>query len=308
MEDFKQKVRGCIIGHTVADALGVPVEFKSREYLNENPLTDMMGYGTHCVPKGTWSDDTSMTLATLDGLSDGIDYDGTMRNFDKWLSNAEYTATGLVFDAGITSVNSIHAYKYDSKKPIDCGGNKEYDNGNGSLMRIHPIVLYLYGQSASIEEKLEIIFNYSRLTHAHRRSLLACGIYAFVLWEILENTSIQGVIDGLYKGAEYFCGDIEFDYFKRVFDPNFYNSKVDAVKSSGYVVDTLEAALWCVINTKTYEECILKAVNLGSDTDTVGAIAGGLAGVIYGEENIPKKWKDNLIKRDYIEKLIDKVF
>jgi len=308
MEDFKQKVRGCIIGHAIADALGVPVEFKSREYLNENPVTDMMGYGTYCVPEGTWSDDTSMTLATLDSLSDGIDYDGTMRNFAKWLCDAEYTATESVFDAGNACVSSIQAYKYDGVKALNCGRDKEYENGNGSLMRIHPVALYLYNQNMSIKEKLEIIFNYSRLTHAHRRSLLACGIYSLVLWEILENPTIQGVIDGLYKGAEYFCRDIEFDYFKRVFDPNFYNSSVDNVKSSGYVVDTLEAALWCVINTGTYDECVLKAVNLGSDTDTVGAIAGGLAGVIYGEENIPKKWKDKLIKRDYIEKLIDKVF
>ena len=140
---FLDKAKSVIVGHAVADALGVPVEFKSRENLEKNPVLDMMGYGTYKVPKGSWSDDTSMTLCTLDAMNkDNIDYDKVMKNLCKWRYENEYTPTGETFDIGITCSLAINSYK-NGKPYNECGLYDEGSNGNGSLMRIHPVTALL---------------------------------------------------------------------------------------------------------------------------------------------------------------------
>jgi ADP-ribosyl-[dinitrogen reductase] hydrolase len=182
------KVKAVVIGHAIADALGVPVEFCDRKELEENPVTDMIGFGTYPYPEGSWSDDTSMSLATLESLTFGmLDYDNIMINFGKWYYKDEFTPTGEMFDVGNTCSYAIDNY-FAHKKPINlCGLTNENSNGNGSLMRIHPVALYLYTRDdLIIEEKIEIIHFTSALTHAHERSKVACGIYAFVLWSILD--------------------------------------------------------------------------------------------------------------------------
>lgn len=305
---FLEKVKGVVVGHAIGDALGVPVEFASREELDNAPLVDMEGYGTFPVPKGSWSDDTSMSLALLDSLIGGINYEDIMQKFLEWLNFAKYTPTELVFDMGNTTSKSILLYAINKVPSLECGQKSEYDNGNGSLMRIHPIVLYLYNKEMPLEEKIEIVHNVSALTHAHIRSKIACGIYAFVLWEILKSPSIQSIKIGLEKAKEFYKTEEELKYFEKIFSKTFIVTKREDIISDGYVVHTLEAVLWCVLTTNSFSTCVLKAVNLGDDTDTVGAIAGGLAGALYGYSTIPQKWKDTLIKRDYIEDLCKKAF
>lgn len=312
-----EKIKAVMIGHAVGDALGVPVEFASREEVDANPVEDMEGFGTYPYPAGTWSDDTSMSVAALDSLAKGeIDWDEIMCNFGKWLQDGDYTPSGETFDAGRTCVKAIVNYFANNTKAIESGGTDEYSNGNGSLMRIHPFSLFLYTKG---NFDLQIIHNASALTHAHKRSQMACGIYSFVLWELLKSPSKAAVVRGLSKAKRFYHEWDEMkSYYKMLFrrigltelhfeDPDtFERAKRDEIKSSGYVVDTIEAAIWCLMNTHSYKECVLTAVNLGDDTDTIAAIAGGLAGALYGYEAIPQEWRNTLIKRDYIEEMCER--
>lgn len=311
------KIKSVMIGHAVGDALGVPVEFASREEIAENPVTDMEGFGTYPYPAGTWSDDTSMSLAALDSLVSGeIKWDEIMSNFGKWLDNGEYTPSGEAFDVGRTCLNAIISYFTKGTKATESGGNEEYSNGNGSLMRIHPFALYEYFKGTY---DIEVIHTASALTHAHERSKMACGIYSFVLWELLNKPLKESIRRGLNKAKRYYHDWDEMkSYYKMLFRrigltelhfedlDTFERVKREEIKSTGYVVDTIEAAIWCLMNTHSYKECVLMAVNLGDDTDTVAAIAGGLAGALYGYESIPEEWRNTLIKRDYIEDMCER--
>ena len=157
-----------------------------------------------------------------------------------------------------------------------------------------------------IDEKIDIIHKTSALTHAHDRSKIGCGIYSFVLWELLNNPVKDSVLSGLNKAKEYYQAYSELDKYSRIFDKTFILTKRNDISSSGYVVSTLEAALWCLLTTNSYSECVLKAVNLGDDTDTVAAVAGGLAGALYGLDAIPEKWLNVLKRKDYIDELCEK--
>lgn len=309
-------VKNTMYGFAVADALGVPVEFLSREELTANPVTDYRSFGSHRVPAGTWSDDTSMTLATLDSLASGLDYADIMEKFRSWVDDAAYTATNEVFDIGNTTHSAIHNFK-NGKDPLTCGCCGEHDNGNGSLMRIIPAVFYIRHKMkhAPVSDKLAVIHNMSALTHGHPRSKMACGIYYFILDALLDDASKIAVKWALSCAEAYYRNEpefaSEFDRFTKLFSLEFAETPETLIRSSGYVIDTLEAAVWCLLNTDSYCECVLKAVNLGSDTDTVAAVAGGLAGCMYcgaGESGIPLEWMEKLLNNKLLDELCDQFF
>lgn len=296
-------IRSVVYGHAIADALGVPVEFKGRGTLQKDPVTGMRAFGTYHMPAGTWSDDTSMALATMDALAIGVDYEDTMTRFADWMKNAAYTATGETFDIGITTRQALKRH-LQGTPTLQCGSSDEEDNGNGSLMRIYPVVLYSWLHDHSTEQMLEFVHSYSALTHAHPRSMVGCGIYAFVLRELLNGGTIPAALSNakaFYEATD--CLE-ELNHYKRVFDENFIDTPTYAIKSGGYVVTSLEAALWCVMNGESYADCVLTAVNLGRDTDTIGAITGSLAGVLFGLDEIPAEWMDTLLNRELIERII----
>lgn len=304
---MKNKIKAVMLGHAVGDALGVPVEFCERDDLAEKPVTDMVGYGTYPYPAGSWSDDTSMSIAALDSLASGkVDFDDIMVKFGEWYYDDEYTPTGEMFDVGNTCSYAIDNYFAYHKPVEECGLTGECSNGNGSLMRIHPFVLYAYAKQMSIDEWLGVIVKASALTHAHDRSKIGCLIYAFVLMSLLKDKGKYGIKEGLKKAERYLSACVEFSSYKRIFKSNFATLPRDEIKSSGYVVDTLEAALWCLQTTESYRDCVLKAVNLGDDTDTVASVVGGLAGALYGYDAIPSEWLDMLKRRDYIEEMCDR--
>lgn len=307
-----KKIKSVMLGHAVGDALGVPVEFCTREELDAKPVTDMVGFGSYPVPEGCWSDDTSMALAALDSLKSGnVNWTEIMDNFVAWLDNDAYTPTGKVFDVGKTCLLAMRNYcRKDAPPPDACGLKDEYSNGNGSLMRIHPFVLFatltlLNGTNDGHWLWMGCIKQGSELTHAHDRSVMGCYIYGYCLSFLLKEPTKESLKAGM-KFAE---GDLdyypEFEHYKRIFDPDFEKLPREKIKSTGYVVDTLEAALWCVLTTNDYKSCVLKAVNLGEDTDTVAAVAGGLAGALYGYDTIPTEWMDKLKKREYIENMCE---
>lgn len=321
-EELK-KIKAIMIGHAVGDALGVPVEFCTREELDENPVTDMMGFGSYPVPEGCWSDDTSMALCALDSLAKGkLNYNEIMQNFVRWASFDEFTPTGEMFDIGRTCLKAIRRYlDSDGSDATKSGLDGENYNGNGSLMRIHPFALFLYYNGMAEEKHMGVIHNASALTHAHERSKMACGIYTFILWELLKHPHRSSIIKGLNRARRFYGKSKEFIIYDRMLMKRIgwiYRHWEDIdehkdvtreeIKSTGYVVDTLEAAVWCLMTTYDYKSCVLKAVNLGDDTDTVAAVAGGLAGALYGVEGIPDDWYNKLKKRDYIEMMCEQSY
>ena len=311
---MKDKIRNTLYGAIVGDALGVPVEFKDRDYLKKNPVTDMTGYGTYKLPKGSWSDDSSMMLCLADSIGKlrGIDYEDIMKRFWDWFKHSKYTPDHNTFDIGRTCHAAIYNF-HQGVEPLECGLKTERDNGNGSLMRIAPLPVYLFqlfGEDAmDKEESFEVIHNVSRLTHGHEISLIGCDIYCAVMIEIFKGTEKDELLqNALSKIGEYVRHNPHYasalSKYERITHKSFTELSEDKIKSSGYVVDTLEAALWCFLTTNNYHDCVLKAVNLGSDTDTVACVAGSIAGLYYGE--IPSDWIKAVRNKKLIDKVIEK--
>lgn len=301
-----------MMGVVVGDALGVPVQFANRVDLKINPVKTMEGYGVYQMPPGTWSDDSSMALATLDSIRENgeVDYLDICERFADWLFLGEYTPAGKTFDQGNTCVEAICKYVRE-KDYRTCGMTGEWANGNGALMRIMPVCLYAYEKVLREEwdtkEALECIHQISALTHNHLRSKIACGIYYFMIKHIIEDSGnlLERLQNGVDDAVKFYEGDLgnraELAYYARLFDlDEFAKNREDTIKSSGYVVDSLEAAVWCLITTDTLEACLLKAVNLGGDTDTIGAIAGGLAVLFYGYDSVPEEWRRLIVKEEEI--------
>ncbi len=304
---MKEKIKPVVIGHAVADALGVPVEFCTRAELDAKPLVTMDGYGTYPVPAESWSDGTSMSLAALDSLSGGVlNFDDIMEKFGCWYYKSEYTPTGKLFDIGNTCSIAIDNYFKKHQPATESGPKDEYSCGNGSLMRIHPFSLYAYAKGLGEDETDRLINDASALTHGHERAMLACRIYNHLLFELLRSPSKATIKKALAEARDKYGESTEVGYYEKLLSPSFEATPRVEIKSSGYVVDTLEAAVWCLLNTDTYRECVLTAANLGEDTDTVAAIAGGLAGALYGLDAIPREWLGMLLRLDYITDMCDR--
>ena len=302
-------IRGMLLGLATGDALGVPVEFESRITLESEPVTGMRSYGSWNQPAGTWSDDTSLTIAAMESISrrGKIDFDDIAENFLRWYEHDDFTATGERFDVGNTTRAAIVRFSRRILPPTKCGSTEINSNGNGSLMRILPATLYLYGKRGTIGgDELKIIHDFSALTHGHIISKMACGIYSLIAAQILNGKNIRDAFKvGMNDAKKFYGSDDAFKNFSRLCDENFAALLEDKISAASYVVSTLEAALWCLLNTDDYKSLALKVVNLGEDTDTAAAVAGGLAGMIYGVEAIPSEWLDTLKRRDYLEKICD---
>jgi ADP-ribosylglycohydrolase len=296
-----KQVESVLLGVAVGDALGVPVEFKARGTFK---VTDMTGFGIHNQPPGTWSDDTSLTLCLADAMAGGFTGDRllekTAENFVRWFEKGEFTAHGKVFDIGISTNRAILKLKR-RMLPTESGCEDVSDNGNGSLMRIAPLVFHIAGKLR--EERFEIVRQVSAITHAHPISILACIIYVEYLIKLLrggdkfmafEETQKE-ITDALMKGAlrAYYKNEVTDYFMPLIFPCNKWQLCDESdIESGGFVADTLKAAIWCFLTTDNYRDAVLKAVNLGGDTDTTAAVTGGLAGLYYGfgESGIPQDW------------------
>ncbi len=292
------KVKDGICGFVVGDALGVPVEFYSRKELEENPVVDMEGYGTYNQPKGTWSDDSSMTIATMYSILNKkcIDYADIMDEFCKWAFEGKHTPHGERFDIGNTTSRGLDRYR-KGEEPLKSGGTSTHDNGNGSLMRILPLA-YI----PNID--YETIENISALTHGHDRSKIACVLYVEIAKSMLKNdlTIDEHINNACEKIKNYYEDNEELEEFNRIFNNDFS----EGIRSGGYVIDTIETVVYCLKNTDNYKDAVLMAVNFGIDTDTNAAICGGLAGIYYGFDEIPVDWIESIYKLDEILSLCEK--
>ena len=300
-----------LLGTAIGDALGVPVEFEHRQELEKNPVVGMREYGTHNQPKGTWSDDSSLALCLAESLCNGYDLNNIANNFIKWMFEGYWTPFNKTFDIGNTTYSAIMNLR-NGISPHLAGMDRERDNGNGSLMRILPLVPYIINMEE--EDRFRIIGEVSSLTHRHPRSILACiALCEFAIRYInlqsIENAyqAMQQIILQLLKREIFIEEEVPFKRLVDLSYKEFKTIELKDIRSSGYVIDTLEASLWCIFNTTNYKDAVLKAVNLGHDTDTVGAITGGLAGIIYGYDTIPSEWLEVLARKDDIIELADKL-
>jgi ADP-ribosyl-[dinitrogen reductase] hydrolase len=303
-----EQLKSAVFGLVVGDALGVPVEFEPRWKLRENPVENMRAFGTYKQPAGTWSDDSSLTLCLLDSLCEGYDLYDIAQKFSDWLFNNYWTPHGKVFDVGTSTYAAINRFEREGNPEIS-GNNDEQSNGNGSLMRILPLAFYI--ADLPIEQRFQKIKEVSSITHAHLRSVLGCFIYIEMILEVIQtNDKIQAyqntqknVLDFIAQNPEL---QSEATHYDNILKQNIADLEEQAIRGSGYVVHCLEASLWCFLKTENYEEAVLKAVNLGEDTDTTGAVTGGLAGLFYGFEQIPQAWYQEIVRRNDILNLIQR--
>ena len=296
----KDQVTQAILGFVVGDALGVPVEFVPRKVLQEFPVEDFVGGGKHNVPTGFWSDDSSTMLCLIETFNEaGLDFELYCKKLLDWLYNGYMTPNGKPFGLGRTTIFGLNKVK-KGVSFLHSGETSEQSNGNGSLMRILPLVFILQDD----EYKFKIVEICSGITHAHQISKIACAIYVEYFQQLIKTNhkiiayeNMQKIITDYYKDNQFISA------FDDILKGKIYEKPVDELSGLGYVVSTLETVLHCFINGKSYRDCVLKAINIGNDTDTNAAITGALAGYYY--QNIPEIWIKKLIKLNEIQQLID---
>ncbi len=309
----RQQIKEMFLGFALADALGVPVEFQSRDVLAQNPVNSMAGYGTHFQTEGTWSDDSSLALCLADSLTKGYDLKDIALKFIQWKRNSLWTPRGEVFDIGIQTTRSIDRLvnillrdRDEERLSLIKYDDDEYTNGNGSLMRILPLLYYIKGKE--IKEQFAIIWDVSSLTHGHIRAAIACLVYLKFAEYVSEGSSLREAYEEMRKDIKEFfkvaeIAAYEVDKFHRIIENDISIVEEDEINSGGYVIETLEASFWCLLNSESYLEAVFKAINLGDDTDTTATVVGGIAGLYFGMKDVPEIWIQQLARKDDIIQL-----
>ena len=293
---LQSKFRGALLGLACGDAVGTSVEFRKRGSFS--PVTDMTGGGPFNLPKGYWTDDTSMALCLATSLVErqGFDANDQMQRYCRWRDTGYLSSTGKCFDIGIATNLALSDFK---KTGNPFSGNADPRKaGNGCLMRLAPIPLYFY---PDLKLTVEMAGENARTTHGALECIEASKLFAAILHQALSGANKQNIL--LTHGV----GDLGSAGLQAIAQGAYFNKPIDQIKGSGYVVESLEAALWCFYTTETFEQAILAATNLGDDADTTAAICGQLAGAFYGENNIPNHWLNALHQREMIGNLAEKL-
>ena len=294
--DQKMRYQGCLLGLAAGDAVGTTVEFKARGSFT--PLTDMVGGGPFRLKPGQWTDDTSMALCLAYSLLErqGFDADDQMQRYNRWRTEGYLSSTGRCFDIGTTVSEAINQYLV-SGDPLS-GPTNPFSAGNGSLMRLAPVPIYYH---LDLDQLIHFAGQSSRTTHGAKECVDACRYFA---------TLLHFALQGAEKEALLACA-----YYKpttrkvTAIQQQTYRTKArQEIKGSGYVIESLEAALWCFAQTDTFADAILMAANLGDDADTTAAICGQIAGAYYGVEGIPQPWQEKITWAGEILSLADRLF
>ncbi|WP_170270562.1 ADP-ribosylglycohydrolase family protein [Heliorestis acidaminivorans] len=303
---------GALMGLAVGDALGTPIEGVEKTVLDRIPINTMI-QGE--FPLGTWSDDTSLTFCLVKNIIEkGYCIEHLKDLYLKWYNEGEMTATGYAFSVGDTIKKALEKLN-NGINPLESGDKAEKSNGNGSLMRILPASIYF----SKSKDMCHFIQQNSSITHAHQISNLACLLYSFMVKALLAGKQKSEAYYYMIEEANKLKSEEKFSTEWVHFDHILTGSILDGnkkISAGSYVVLTLEAALWAFMKTDTYKDCMLKVINLGGDTDTVAAIAGGLAGLHYGYSEIPEEWTQSLQKshmllnmsKDFAKKCFDTNF
>jgi len=309
-----------LMGIAVGDALGFPAQFEPRSERKKRPVVDMGRYRDEYGQlrswgeglTGLWSDDTSLTLCLAESLLFGFNLKDQAEKFVAWLDQGYLSARDRAFDVGMQTAESLtgvrailQSGRYDELDNL-AGDADEQSNGNGSLMRILPLLMFIKGFDPRYQ--FELVRKASALTHPHIRSALCCFLYLRMAEHIIASTDKftsfqQARRDTLELMDSLNCSDTEIKALHRLLDADLGKLPEDEIDSGGYVVSSLEASIWCLLNTESFRDAVLLAVNLGDDTDTTGAITGGLAALIYGLNSIPLDWIAQLKKPELFEDL-----
>jgi len=300
---IENRIRGAMYGALVGDALGVPVEFCARAERDADPVTGMRAWGTHRQPAGTWSDDGSLLLCTAEGVCDSFSPDRLGTLYVSWMKAGHWASHGRVFDIGGATRSALTRIAHGVASR-EAGETSESQNGNGSLMRILPVALRFRRSPASQLAEMSMIA--SAITHAHVRSQLACAFYCSTVTALLRDASpseaYRLAIDESLPLFENHAQ--ERVLFGRILDGNLQCIDRQEICASGYVLHTLEASLWCLLQYPNIHDVVLAAVNLGDDADTTGCVAGGLAGAAYGFDAIPSEWITVLPRQTELAELV----
>ena len=293
---ISERYRGCLLGLAVGDAVGTTVEFQPRGTFT--PLIDMAGMGPFDLKPGEWTDDTSLALCLATSLveSEGFDARDQMDRYIDWYENGYLSSNGTCFDIGTTTRAALHRYK-ETGDPFS-GSTDSNPAGNGSLMRLAPVVLFYYPDR---ERNLHFCGESSRVTHAAPECVDACCLFGDMLLRALDGADRQTILLGS-SGQLVRSGSLKSiaqgDYFKKL---------ENSIHGTGYVVESLEAALWSFWGSDSFESAILRAANLGDDADTTAAICGQIAGAYYGECGIPDRWLERLVMKKEIGLLAERL-
>lgn len=285
------QLKGLIWGGIVGDALGVPFEFRTRDSFS---VTDMVGYGTYDLPPGTWSDDTSMTICTLAHLNEQTDLEDLMQKFVAWTTDDYMTTPSGMFDIGNQTSEALRTWSRSGVAATACGPKSEYANGNGALMRIAPVLSLTYHQPLDVQ--FQIAERYSSLTHGHMCSIVASFLYLVVLEHLVDGASLKEALATVRDKVQPFFenhAEAQHEYtthYEVVFQPDFDARARTEIASSGYVVDTFQAMIWCALKYEDFASATMAAVALGEDTDTIASLVGQLKGLELGVEAIPTSW------------------
>lgn len=309
------RAQGCLMGLAVGDAVGTTLEFKERDCEN---ITDMVGGGPFQLDPGQWTDDTSMALCLGYALLENYKPESLewskeqLDNYVDWYVNGYCSSNGHCFDIGSTTRTALQNYICDGTTM----NNKHFlDSGNGSLMRLAPIPIYY--NASSVDEFSELLIAADLSSSTTHASTLCCE--SCIAFAILLNRAINGRIelDGVEPDEEQskrsllsfpekmWEGIVTSSEVLTIMNGSYKNKERDEIHSTGYVLDSLEAALWCFYTTTNFRDSILLAANLGDDADTVAAITGQIAGAFYGLDGIPDEWVQKIAKKDKILKLAE---
>lgn len=294
--DLSEHFRGCLLGLATGDAVGTTVEFQHRGSFP--PVTDLVGGGPFNLKPGQWTDDTSMALCLATSLVEvgGFDPIDQMNRYCNWLENGYLSSTGKCFDIGNTVGQALYQYKI-SGNPFS-GSTNPRSAGNGCLMRLAPIPMFYFPDRDRI---LEFSGESSRTTHGAPECIDASRLLGDILFRALSGANKTEILLG---------SDLEIiasPSIQAIARGKYQSKRVDEIRGTGYVVESLEAALWCFWTTETYAQAVLAAANLGDDADTTAAICGQVAGAYYGESGIPMEWLSKLAMRDQIAELADRL-
>ena len=299
----KDKFRGSVFGLAAGDALGAPVEFK--EPGSFEPVSDMRGgaFGGQ-LKAGDWTDDTSLALCLGYSLLEkkGFDPRDQIQRYVRWREKGYMSSLGHCFDIGNTTTEALTRFVLDKNKSPWAGSADEFDAGNGSLMRLAPVPLAFRRDPT---EAVRLSGDSSLTTHGARAAVDCCRFFGLLLVKALAGESKEAVLDPALAADPVFGDEPLHPEVLEVALGSYREKEPPQVRASGYVVRSMEAALWALNGSESFEEGALKAVNLGQDADTVGAIYGQLAGALHGFDGIPEKWRDQLCEFDLLLNLAD---
>jgi ADP-ribosyl-[dinitrogen reductase] hydrolase len=291
----RDRFRGCLLGLACGDAVGTTLEFKPRGTFE--PITDLVGGGPFGLKPGEWTDDTSMALCLATSLVEcnGFDPLDQMERYSRWQTEGYMSSNGVCFDIGNTVADALNRFR-TSREPYS-GSTHPHTAGNGSLMRLAPVPMFY---CSDLDSVARFCGESSRTTHGAREAVDACRWFGTVLAKTLRGESKETVLEGTFG--------LDLAPSILTIAAGSYRIRTrEEIKGSGYVVKSLEAALWCFFHTADYRAAILAAANLGDDADTTAAICGQIAGAYYGAGSIPASWLEQLAMRKDITQIADRL-